>query len=324
MAFLEKAALENPDPEVRQRAEQLIVAIERQLFYPVLSLLTHDDRAIRIAVTPDGARFVAGCEHGLRQGDFKPGTPLQKFGANRSCWALALSVDGKRAIAGFYDRIVRIYDLATGTQVQELAGHQGEIWGVGFLPDGKRALSGGKDKSLRLWDLQTGKQLALFEGMEAVRFLAVSPDGLTVAVGHWPQGGKGALTLWDVEKRQQIRDFPGHTRDVTSIAFSPDGKRLLSSSLDHTVRIWDIASGKELRRFACPSTIECAAFADGGRRVLCGGDHVLQLWDVEQGNRILRCPHVLGTTLGLATLPGRNQVVTACNDGRIRLWQWNR
>ena len=112
---------------------------------------------------------------------------------------------------------------------------------------------------------------------------------------------------------------------MTTVSFSPDGKRLVSSSFDKTVRVWDVASGKELKRFHCASKLECATFADGGRRVLCAGnsdDPTLQLWDVEKGVRILRSGPVLLGFLDVAALPRGGQAVTAGKDGMIRFWRW--
>jgi WD40 repeat protein len=211
-----------------------------------------------------------------------------------------------------------------------LIGHDETIWAAALFPDGKRAITGAKDKSLRLWDVETGSQLGVFRGVkEDVRCLALSPDGKTVAVGHLDKGydPPGTIRLWDVEKLEEIREFRGHTLEVSAVVFSADGKRIVSSGFDNTVRLWDVASGKELKRFVCRSKMECATFADGGRRVLCAGnreDPTLQLWDVEQGKRILRSPPVPPGILGVAALPGDGRAVTAGRDGMIRLWRWTK
>jgi WD40 repeat protein len=211
--------------------------------------------------------------------------------------------------------------------VQELA-ENAEVWGIALSRDGKRAVTGTKDKSLQLWDVDSGKQLGNFEGVkEDVRCMALSPDGKTLAVGHFREGATGTVRLWDVESRREIREFPGHRLEVSAVAFSPDGKRLVSSSFDKTVRVWEVTSGKELKRFVCASRLECATFADGGRRVLCAGDSAdptLQLWDVENGKRLLRSEAVPQGFLDIAPLPGGGRALTAGRDGMIRLWRWKK
>lgn len=107
--------------------------------------------------------------------------------------------------------------------------------------------------------------------------------------------------------------------------FSADGTRLLSSSIDNTIRIWDVATGKELHRFSGFSEVGCVAFVDGDRRVLCardGDDPRLELWDVEQNKKVQVSPVVPQGFHGLASLPGGGRAVTAGRDGMIRLWQW--
>ena len=59
----------------------------------------------------------------------------------------------------------------------------------------------------------------------------------------------GSLLLWDAETGKEIRQLIGHTRNLSSIAFAPDGHRALSGGVDGTIRLWDVATGKELHCF---------------------------------------------------------------------------
>ena len=243
-----------------------------------------------------------------------------------------ISTSRRPPIAGAFDNIniARIFEFATGKEIQQLKGHQDGVWAVGLLAKNQRAITGSWDRSLRLRDVATGKDLGSFPGVtEKVRCLALSPDGETVAVGHFGDGDAplGTLRLWDIAKQKEIREYRGHTREVSCVTFSADGKRLLTSSFDQTVRVWDVAGGKELQRFKGTSRMECAAFVEGGRRVLCAGnekDPTLQLWDVERGTRILRSAPVEGGYLAVAPVPGDRMAVTAGRDGMIRFLQWKK
>jgi WD40 repeat protein len=128
-------------------------------------------------------------------------------------------------------------------------------------------------------------------GQEAIRSVAISPDGKTSV-----SGGKNALKLWDIATGREIRTFKGDA-DATyasfaadySVAFSPDGRYVLSGSVYHHAKIWDVSTGKEMRTFYGPTDGNgIVAFSPDGKYALFTGskDHYLGLWDVESGNGI--------------------------------------
>ena len=94
--------------------------------------------------------------------------------------------------------------------------------------------------------------------------------------------GDETVRLWDVETGKELRRFIGHSGQVFSVAFSPDGKRALSGSNDDTVRLWDVETGKELRSFEGHSeTVWGVALSLDGTHALSGSmDKTMRLWQL--------------------------------------------
>src|SRR5262249_32048909 len=112
-------------------------------------------------------------------------------------------------------------------------------------PDGK-TLFGSAQGLIRAWDVGTGRvvlELRLDPHPTAAPSLELSPGGKTLAAL-----GQHHLTLWDVRTGKQLYPTDGHTREVSSLAFSPAGDRLLSAGIAPAALLWDVASGKELAR----------------------------------------------------------------------------
>lgn len=301
-----------------------------------------------VAFSPDGTQLVStGWGDSIRFWDVKTGRQIRrlKTANGEGTFAVAFSPDGQLLASVGERGSVRLWDLGTGElQFNVVAhvrhSHGARVYGVAFSPDGSTFATAGADSSVRIWDVASGTVLLELqdEGGYDAHAVVFSPNGDLLATGS----GKGGavIKIWNLNSGGEPKIIDNaHERDITSLVFVPDGKRLISSgvTLERTgersvrfvsqIRMWDVASGKEVGQFAADEDLlgSCSLAISKDGRVLCSSHHdKVVVWDVAtcQPTRIIEPDSVQhgGRTHGLAVSPDGTLVGSRAFDDKVHLW----
>jgi WD40 repeat protein/uncharacterized caspase-like protein len=244
--------------------------------------------------------------------DDRPIPQLDTGGHMAGIRGIAFTPDGKQLISAGLDKVIRVWDLASGKTVRIIRGESalgnlGKIFAMTLSSDGKWLAVGGdlgalpgtksrEDKRIqriRLYDFKSGKLIALLKGHTGViRALAFSADGSRLISGS----GDNTAIIWDTGVKSGVRArepkllhrLQGHKADIFGAAFSPDGNRVVTGSYDKTLRLWRISDGAQIALMAGHGDkVMSLAFAPDG--TIASGDiaGTILLWDGQYG-RILR------------------------------------
>ena len=161
---------------------------------------------------------------------------------------------------------------------------KGAVYDIKFSADSKRLIVA-SGPGVRHYDARTGEEvdLILWDIRIRPRGRALSPDGTIFAFGT--PFGHGDIVLLDAHTGKYVKILGGHTEDVGSLAFSPDGKTLASGSGDNTIRLWDVATGDTLKTLTeHTGVVDSVVFSPDGK-TLASGDRArtIRLWDVATG-----------------------------------------
>jgi WD40 repeat protein len=237
----------------------------------------------------------------------------QAFSPDGKTVAMAVSRDKKHQEVWFWDR-------KTAEQSGDPLRLEGKARELAYSPDGKTLLT--VTEQVRLWDVATrkpiggpiGKPIPFFHSWGRQAF---SPDSKTVLAAD----GK-IVRLWDTRTGKAVGKPFAHQKQVNAVAFSPDGKRILTSSEDRSaVRLWDAKTAEPVAEpLGLSATVSSVGFSRGGKALLTFDRWEVRLWDTATGRPIGEPIKSVFTLAPLLSPDGKTLLTPGYNDKHARLW----
>ena len=314
--------------------------------------MTHDGSVMSVAFSPDGKYVASGSMDGTaRVWEAATGTEIARMTHGGAVYSLAFSPDGKYVVSGSADGTARVWKVL-GSEIARMA-PAGAVTSVAFSPDGKYVASGSEwDGTARVWEAITGQEITRVSYNGPVYAIAFSRDGKYVVSGGCDQRvssqissnlcSAGSARVWEASTGIEIARMT-YNNFVTSVAFSPDSKYVVSGGYDlldpnqyrtqGSARVWVATTGQEIFRIKYDYGVTSVAFSPDGKFVASGGCDQLQpdrtclqgsarVWEVATGKEIARMTHAYG--VGCVDFSPDGKYI-ASSDGyggkTVRVWE---
>ncbi|GAB1527968.1 hypothetical protein RhiTH_011157 [Rhizoctonia solani] len=299
---------------------------------------THDDHVSSTAFSPDGTRVASCSQRGVKMWNALHSTSAHTSHRNtptEGVRSIAISPDGSRIAAAGFDKVIYMFNAHDGTPILEpLVGHTNTIFSVAFSPNGRYLASGGID-GICLWDATSGKLLSDGLGVDEgwVDSISLSPNSRhIVSASHaWKTSNQKitCVRVWEVDDGTLTPTnlVRRHEDEVESVAFSPDGERVVSGCGDRNIRMWD---SKTLSLVFNPfgswkytSDITSVIFSFDGRLVAsASSDGTICIFDSHSGGLVLGPLDAHQYSVeSIVFSPDSCHIASGSVDGSVRVWR---
>ena len=241
-----------------------------------------------------------------------------------------VSPDSKEVLIGEVNN-VRLYDIKTGTLLQEFPEHPWLINSLAFSPYGNAILTAG-GKIARYCNKTTGSVLHEFTEDSPITAVAFSPDGTTIFIAT----SDGTARLWDIRKKAFVQDLKlklaPHQQSLrfveNAVAFSPDGSFLLTSFYDPNsptnsghMLLWDLETTTVLHDLVTSGPVDAITFSSDSTLILAGRSYPKpSLWSVSTGEELKEFWGNSGNIFSVAFSPDNKVAITGADYGTVTLW----
>jgi WD40 repeat protein/tetratricopeptide (TPR) repeat protein len=297
----------------------------------ILVLEGHEGRINTLAFSSDGRRLAVGSsgDRAVCVWETVPGFLVRTLGAHKSAVKrLAFSPDGSRLASG--DRDGTIFVAGTGTTVKprKFGAHPQDIHSLAFSSDSKRLFSCSRNRAVAVWDASSGGLLRSLKSSKQGRSGhrgAFNPDGSRLVEAYGL-----AIQLWNADNGSLLRTFEGHSKAVACVAFSPDGKSMISGGQDGAIRQWDALTNTLIRTFerhpGAQNSVESVSFSPDGKLLASCCWTRIRVWNTTTGTllRTLNAPKDQSKRINqincVAFSPDGKRLAAGHDNKMVRVW----
>jgi WD40 repeat protein len=287
----------------------------------------HTESVFQVAFSQDGHTLASGSgDKTVILWDVRRRTRLATLeGHTGQLYSLAFSQDGRTLASGSVDKTVILWDVRRRTRLATLKGHTEWVTSLAFHPDSRTLASVDRDLTVLFWDVasHTRRGPALHLGrkpeigsVKEFPQVVYSPDGRTLAAGAGT-----SIQLWQVGRHPRMRLLRGRTPSLRGLAFGPDGRSLVSSSIAKAVDVWDVVRGTKVQTLTghTAEVTSVAVSPDGHTVASASLDWTLVLWDLARRSRLGVGSDGIGPVIGVA-FGADGRMLASADETAISLW----
>ncbi len=295
-----------------------------------------------IAVSPQGDLIATGQFRRLDLWDVNDGLLRSVAQDDLDAQAVAFAPDGAHVITGGRSGDLRIWDARNGRAVAKLKTGADDFTRVlALMPDGRHLVAAGS-YGARLWDTETGEQVRTFgTPVQSVSTVAFTSDGRRLI-----SGGAQSLWLWDLAAGELAFAYPPQPNYIEALALSSDDKSVLAVHRQRTVRLVDVATGKELLAINEPlrsnpaavpgdplnemltrmaadqaSWLQSGSVSPDRKLIAVGGnDETVKIWDAATGKLVRTLRGHRDMVLFAVFSPDGRRIASGGADRTVKLW----
>ncbi|CAG9837346.1 unnamed protein product [Diabrotica balteata] len=220
---------------------------------------------------------------------------------------------------GAADRIIKIWDLATGQLKVSLTGHVSTVRGLAISPRHPYLFSCGEDRQVKCWDLEYNKVVRHYHGhLSAVYSLSLHPtiDVLLTA------GRDSTARVWDMRTKANIHTLTGHTHTVSTVISQATEPQVITGSHDSTIRLWDLAAGKSICTLTNhKKSVRDIVFHPTLNMFASGSPDNIKQWKCPDGKFIQNLSGH-NTIINCLAVNPEGVLVSGGDNGTLHFWDW--
>ncbi len=277
-------------------------------------LLRSAKPVLAASFAPDGRRLVEAGDDGAARILTVRGRVLRTLVHHAPVRGAIFTPDGRLVLTDDANGVLRVWNASTGLLVR--SARNVSSGPLALSHDGRYLTAPTMKGAVGVWRVSTLRRLLLIGRGKPFNAAAFSPDGHLIGAA----GEDGVARLLDARTGRVVRLLPGHTRSVTGIAFSNDGRLVVTSSLDHEARIWHVATRQAEALQGHDGAVLAASFSPDGRWVVTAGPASAGVWDVSNGDPVAFLSGHRSQLTAASFSPDGTRILTAGLDGTVRIY----